>query len=289
MKLFCPAKINLFLHISGKRDDGYHTLDSLVGFLDIGDTLEVTEAQEFSLTADGPYAGELPPVEDNLVTRAARALEDATGNAADFNFHLTKYMPAASGIGAGSADAAAAIRALATFWQIGDTEMLYDIALKLGADVPVCLKAETSYVSGVGEVIEPLGLLPDAAVLLVNPGVAVSTGKVFAALEQVYTKKKMERRGFPSRDDMVAFLGQAKNGLTDAAISLAPEISDALDALRAQEDCQLARMSGSGATCFGIFKRMEHAESAADAIEAAHADWWVQPARLMLRPMLFVK
>jgi len=271
------AKINLTLHVTGRRADGYHLLDSLVVFVGVGDRLRARPATDLTLRIAGPQAAGLPAGDDNLVLRAARAFGPAPGAA----LVLDKHLPVASGIGGGSADAAAALRVLAALWG----RPLPDPAavLALGADVPVCLAGRPSRMQGVGEVLTPLPHpLPPAHAVLVNPGVAVATPAVFARLTR--------RDGAPMPDplprltDLAAltdFLAAMRNDLEPAAIALAPPVALARAALAAQPGCRLARMSGSGATCFGLFATAPAAQAAARAIGAAHPGWWVAAAPVL--------
>jgi 4-diphosphocytidyl-2-C-methyl-D-erythritol kinase len=269
---FAPAKVNLALHVTGRREDGYHLLDSLVVFADVGDTVTATPADRISLTVTGPMAADVPTDDNNLVLRAAR-LAGAHGMA----FSLHKCLPTASGIGGGSADAAATLRALSNL----TGRSLPPDAATLGADVPVCLAGLAARMRGIGERIEPLPGLPKLDAILVNPGTPMSTPLVFKAL--------VRRDGAPMPDPLPEFTGAAhltawlagqRNDLQEPAIRIAPVVAEVLDAIAAVPDCGLARMSGSGATCFGIFADARAAQSAARVIAAAHPDWWVVPTRL---------
>ena len=272
LRAFAPAKINLWLHVTGRRPDGYRELDSLVAFADVGDRLSAAPAQELTLTVSGPFAAALDAGADNLVLRAARSLAAHCGIPAQAALHLHKNLPVASGIGGGSADAAAALRLCARLWRadIGNAAMAR-LALDLGADVPACLAGGTARMTGIGEKLAPPDPAPPAApAVLVNPGIAVSTGQVFEALAGPF--------GSPAEDRGGDFAGRAaanRNDLEAPAIALVPEIADVLAALRAAPGLRLARMSGSGATCFGLFDGAAAAEAAARAIAAAHPAWWV--------------
>jgi len=272
LRAFAPAKINLWLHVTGRRPDGYRELDSLVAFADVGDRLSAAPAQELTLTVSGPFAAALDAGADNLVLRAARSLAAHCGIPAKAALHLHKNLPVASGIGGGSADAAAALHLCARLWRadIGNAAMAR-LALDLGADVPACLAGRTARMTGIGEKLAPPDPPPPAApAVLVNPGIAVSTGQVFEALAGPF--------GSPAEDRGGDFAGRAaanRNDLEAPAIALVPEIADVLAALRAPPGLRLARMSGSGATCFGLFDGAAAAEAAARAIAAAHPAWWV--------------
>jgi 4-diphosphocytidyl-2-C-methyl-D-erythritol kinase len=275
-----PAKINLYLHATGRRSDGLHLLDSLVVFAALGDVVTVTPGPEISLTRSGPLAGALPPVEDDLVYRAARLLAERAGVVAGAAIHVEKNLPIAGGIGGGSADAAAAIRALARLWEIDPpAELLASLAEDLGADLTVCLVSQPALVSGIGEILSSPGPLPPLHAVLVNPRVAVPTAEVFAAFAAGPPALPAEPNPIEAwSSDPAAFVGQLarqRNDLTDAALSLCPIIGDVLAGLGAQPECRLARMSGSGATCFGLFATLAAAQAAADAIGRDKPDWWV--------------
>lgn len=263
-----PAKINLFLHVGDKRADGFHALQSLVAFTDAGDDLGFAAGD--GLTIEGPFGAGLSAGDDNLIVRAAKALPGGKSAAVT----LTKNLPVASGIGGGSADCAATLRGLNALWDLGlDTRTLQDIGATLGSDVPVCITCRPQWMEGRGELVTELPALPRLAMVLVNPGVGVPTAKVFAALKA--------RRGvglalpprFAGAGDLVAYLQGTANDLEAPARAIAPVIGQVLDFIAA-EGALLARMSGSGATCFGLFENGTQAEHAAAAIRAAHPAWW---------------
>ncbi|HEY1412002.1 MAG TPA: 4-(cytidine 5'-diphospho)-2-C-methyl-D-erythritol kinase [Rhodopila sp.] len=272
---FAPAKINLHLHVVGRRHDGYHLLDSLVVFADIGDRLSVSPAEDLSLTVTGPFAAGLAAEPDNLVLRAARALADLSGLRLTGRLVLEKALPVASGIGGGSADAAATLRLLCRFWDITPpAEEMQRLAAGLGADVPVCLSGRPAVMSGIGEILTSAPALPGAGLVLVNPGVAVSTPSVFRARTGGFSDAAgFPFRGWPNAAALADDLRNTNNDLEAPARSLAPAIGDALTALSDNLGCLLARMSGSGATCFGLFDSADAARQAADAI--ARPGWWV--------------
>ena len=269
---FAPAKINLTLHVTGRRANGYHNLDSLVVFADRGDRLTASRAERMGLTITGPMAAGLAADEGNLVLRAAHLL-----GVGPTHLHLTKQLPLASGIGGGSSDAAAAIRALCLLHGIP----LPDAAsvAGLGADVPVCLSPHPQRMRELGERIESVSGLPDFWMVLVNPGVALPTPTVFAALDRPDGAPMPDRLpNWPDLPALAAFLSAQRNDLEPAALALAPPVAAALAALRSQSRCALARMSGSGATCFGLFPYAAAATAAAAAITHAQPDWWVAAA-----------
>ncbi len=286
ISVFAPAKVNLTLHVTGQRDDGYHVLDSLVAFADIGDQLFIQIGNTISVTTEGPEAAAVPGDMNNLVLRVAGLFEDMPGA----SFLLTKNLPVSSGIGGGSADAAAAFRGLMAFWSGGETDPalfapertpMFAGLLELGADIPMCLMSQAARVTGIGEKIEPLSAMPAIDAVLVNPRRAVSTPAVFKAM-QSRNNPAMDTTlpRFAGFNDFVMWLSQQRNDMQDAAIGLEPAVSDVLLALNAQPACRLARMSGSGATCFGLFEDAQKAQVAAQALTARHPGWWVQPTKL---------
>jgi len=280
------AKINLFLHVVGKRKDGYHLLDSLIVFADVHDTIEARPAASLSLVVKGPFAAALKKSgapQNNLVLRAARALRTAAKVRAGAKIILTKRLPVASGIGGGSADAAATLKALARLWQLDiDAAALARIGLALGADVPVCLAGKAAYVGGIGDTLAPTSVLPAAPMVLVNPGIAVPTKSVFKRRSGAFSEPG--RFADPARNAIALgiLLARTHNDLTVAALGIAPVIADAMARLFAQPGCSIARMSGSGATCYGIFETDEQAAAATAALGAAHRKWWVQQTRLVV-------
>lgn len=276
-----PAKINLYLHVTGKRPDGYHTLDSLVVFAAIQDVVDARPADTLSLSVEGPFAHAVPVGPDNLVLRAAQALAVAAGQETGAHLTLTKRLPAASGIGGGSADAAAALRALRRLWNVDlDDAALDRIALGLGADVPVCLHGKAAFMGGIGEHLAPPPALPQCWLVLANPGISVSTPDVFRARTGAYSPEGRFAYAPANAAELAALLGARRNDLEAPATSLVPAIADVKAALMGEDGCVLARLSGSGATVFGLFSTAEAASHAALALAAGHPDWWVRPASL---------
>lgn len=282
---FARAKVNLCLHVVGQRDDGYHLLDSLAVFPGLGDRLTAEPASGLSLTLRGPFALDLDAGGDNLALRAALALDGwatarGDGRARGAALTLDKTLPIASGIGGGSADAAAALRVLCGLWDLCPSAAdLAAMALPLGADVPVCLGQRAAWMRGVGERLAPAPALPPFWLVLANPGVAVPTPAIFKALSQKNNPPPPpppER--FAEAPALVRWLAETRNDLEAPAVSLRPEIAGALSALSALPGCALARMSGSGATCFGIFATETLALSGADALRSAEPGWWVAAA-----------
>ena len=273
-----PAKINLTLRVLGQLADGYHRLDSLVGFAEIGDRLTVAAGTSLSLTVTGPFASALrgTPPDQNLAFRAADALRIAVGRPElGATLTLEKHLPIASGIGGGSADAAAALRLLPRLWGLDPATLpLAGIAARLGADVPMCLLGKSARVAGVGDVIDPVPL-PRVAAVLVNPGVPVETKAAFAAREGEFSLPLLALPPLQGVDDLADLVQRGGNDLTRPALTLAPVIADVLKALRAAPNCRAAALSGSGATCFGLFPTRDARTEAAARIKTAHPDWWV--------------
>lgn len=278
-----PAKINLCLHLTGLRDDGYHLLESLVVFADVGDVLRVSPSDALSLTVDGPFAEGVPTDDANLVLKAARRLRDLRGVSQGAHVHLTKHLPHGGGIGGGSSDAACAIRLLAEMWQVPALTSVE--ALPLGADVPVCLCApHATEMRGIGENLRRAPFQPSGWLVLVNPRVMVPTGKVFALHDALYPFSPLGMDPLDAVTDMDDFetwlLGQ-RNDLTKVTTesSIAPVVAAVLKELR--QDAQDADMSGSGSTCWGHFVSADAAHESADRIARAHPDWWVNAARIL--------
>ena len=290
LQLAAPAKLNLYLHIAGRRDDGYHRVDSLIAFAETGDIVTVTPARDLTLVVDGPFAAALPPSEDNLVLRAAAQLRARASVASGAAITLTKNLPVASGIGGGSADAAATLRALAVLWRLdAETCGSAAIAAGLGADVPVCLDGRTSLVTGIGDRIAASPRLPAIPVVLANPGVALPTADVFRGYDAAQSQHggmgvADDWRGIADAATLATRLSATANDLEAAAIALAPAIADALAALGALPGCLLARMSGSGATCLALFADDAAARAAAAALQATCPRWWVVATRLRSAP-----
>ncbi|HXE29212.1 MAG TPA: 4-(cytidine 5'-diphospho)-2-C-methyl-D-erythritol kinase [Stellaceae bacterium] len=279
-----PAKLNLYLHVTGRRADGYHLLDSLAAFSDIGDRLSVAPAPRLTLEITGPFARDLAEDDPrkNLVWRAAEALAARLDRVPDVALTLEKNLPVASGIGGGSSDAAAALKALAAHWQASlDEQTLCAIAAELGADVPVCVVARASFFGGIGDEIVPAPPLPPAPLLLVNPGIALPTASVFRARQGAFSPPARFAAAPASVAELAALLKERRNDLTDAAIGIVPAIGTVLARLAAQPGALLARMSGSGATCFALFETTAAAEAAAASLKLEQPRWWVAPGQLV--------
>lgn len=267
------AKINLTLHVTGQRADGYHLLDSLVVFAELADRISARRAPTLSLTVTGPMASGVPAGGDNLVLRAARLMAAAPPLA----LRLEKHLPVASGIGGGTADAAATLRLLArlTGQPLPDAAAL----LQLGADVPVCLAGCPARMRGIGEMLDPVPPLPGFWLVLVNPGVAVPTPAIFRALASRQNPAMPEVPHLADAGALARWLAAQRNDLQPAAVAIEPVIARVLAALADQAGCLLARMSGSGATCFGLFAEESAAMPATAALQAAHPGWWVVGTR----------
>lgn len=282
-----PAKINLFLHVLGRRSDGYHLLESLVSFADIGDRLALVPAAGLALRIDGPFGEGLAGEADNLVLKAARAFAAHIGGAGLGAFHLTKNLPVASGLGGGSSDAAAALRLMARLNGLRlDDPRLMDCARFLGADVPVCLQAGPRLMRGIGHELGPVLEASTMPALLVNPGIAVETRAVFAGLGLSAGERHVfeEPPGTPDATEgpVERLKRSTVNHLEVPAKAVAPVINTVIESLAAQPGCRIARMSGSGATCFALFSTDAEVRATAQAIGAAYPCWWVAPCRITM-------
>jgi 4-diphosphocytidyl-2-C-methyl-D-erythritol kinase len=278
------AKVNLTLRVLRRRADGYHDIDSLLVYADLADRLSLKPGGDLELTVHGPTAGAAGSLVDNLVLKAAGALAARVPTLQLGAFALDKRLPVAAGLGGGSADAAAALRLLARANGILlDDPRLTDAARASGADVPVCLDPRPRRMQGIGDVLSPPLTLPSLPAVLVNPGVSLSTKDVFDALAISESAKEQPLdRAVPPNEQaaLLSYLAVRPNDLEGPAIALAPMIADVLAALRAVPGCRLARMSGSGATCFGLFDDLQAAETAAAALRQSHPSWWVQATEL---------
>jgi len=276
------AKINLFLHVTGRRPDGYHSLESLVVFADLADLIQIESSDELSLTIRGPFAAGLPADQGNLVLQAALLLAEATGSVPRGRIILTKNLPVAAGIGGGSADAAATLLALRSWWRVAmDDAALHELAAELGADVPVCLGSRPTTISGIGHDLMGVEVLPPCALLLVNPNQAVRTADVFAQLQPPYATPHCLDRAWPTKSvslsaaTLTEVLNRTRNDLEPAARTLAPVIGEVLADISALRHCRLARMSGSGATCFGLFDDLSAARAASAELAGQRPYWWI--------------
>jgi 4-diphosphocytidyl-2-C-methyl-D-erythritol kinase len=272
------AKVNLWLNVVGRRDDGYHLLDSLVAFVDLADQVEVRPDDRLSLALDGPLAGVLAGEADNLVLKAGRLLADRAGVAPRAAIRLTKHVPVAAGLGGGSADAAATLRELVALWRVAmPEEELFDLAARLGADVPMCLAGRTAFVSGIGDRLAWAPPLPACAVLLVNSGTALPTRDVFAARRGAFSPARPAPRPWNDLTELAGVLAERGNDLTAAAVAIAPVVGEVLEALGGS-GARHAAMSGSGATCFALYDSDDLARHAASALPQA---WWRHVGRFV--------
>jgi 4-diphosphocytidyl-2-C-methyl-D-erythritol kinase len=263
---FAPAKINLSLRVGRAREDGYHPLDSLVTFADWGDTITVRDEIALMMSMSGEASEDLIEEENNLVLRAARALQDHAGIDKGAMIHLHKEIPVAAGLGGGSADAAATLRALNQLWELDlELDELAQIGLSIGADVPACVYSRPLRMRGIGEWIELIDNFPAFNAVLINPGVRVSTGKVFEAFDETQPAELKEAKG--RGPNVLDWLSREPNSLERPAMRVQPKIKKALQWLDRQDGVDLVRMSGSGASCFAIFEDDADAEKAADAYE----------------------
>jgi 4-diphosphocytidyl-2-C-methyl-D-erythritol kinase len=282
---FAPAKVNLTLHVLGRRSDGYHEIESLVAFADVGDRLTFIPGDRLTLDVSGPGAEASGAIGDNLVLKAARELAARIDRVLAGRFVLDKQLPVAAGLGGGSSDAAAALRLLARHNNLSlDDSRLYAAARATGADVPVCLDPKARMMRGIGEILAAPIALPELPAVLVNPGVAVPTKDVFAALAASALTSPAQLEDFIAIDadaaSLVSVLAARRNDLEIPAIKLQPIIADVLRALLATPGCLLARMSGSGATCFALFGSIAAAQDVAQRMQASHPGWWVRAASL---------
>jgi len=284
------AKVNLTLHVLGRRADGYHDLESLVAFAECADGLTFTEAADFSLSVTGPRAADCGDLTDNLVAKAARLLAERVPQLKSGAFVLDKHLPAAAGIGGGSADAAATLRLLAGANALRhDDARLVAAAQAAGADVPVCLLSSGCMMRGAGERVTPMPL-PRLPCVLINPGVPVPTRDVFAAIglksgdtfapPAGSTNAIAWPTGSAKPDDWLVAIASGRNDLEPVAVKIQPVIAAVLSLLREAQGCTLARMSGSGATCFALFDTDASAMAAAARLKGLHPKWWVEASAL---------
>lgn len=281
--MLAPAKINLDLLITAKRDDGYHLLDSLVVFADFGDELTVEEADHLSIEISGPFARELSHGDDNLVLKAAKLFCQECGEEPNLKFHLVKNLPVSSGIGGGSADAAAALKLCIDYYSIdiGEDD-LKNIALKLGADVPVCLKSTPVQMTDIGDGLKDFILADPLYMVLVNPGVSVSTPEIFKQYSLSKPRFNKLRKNINSEIHlplMIKTLKESENSLQVSAISVEPRVKKVLNVLEQTDDAMLTRMSGSGATCFAIYNSNNECKMAVQKIKDEMPKWWVKAVK----------
>ncbi len=278
-----PAKLNLYLHVTGRRADGYHELDSLIAFAAPFDLVSAAPAKELSLHLSGPFAPDLNSADgQNLVEKAARRLAELADIKPAVRITLDKQLPIAAGIGGGSSDAAATLRVLTSLWRLKiNSKALQALALSLGADVPMCLHGKTCFAGGIGEKLDVVPALPDCALVLANPGVSVATPNVFRARSGAFSAPARFTEAPKDVGALAELLAARRNDLEAPAKALAPVIDDVLYALGELPGCRFARMSGSGATCFALFEDASEAVAAADILRAQHGDWWIAPSSLI--------
>ncbi|MGB4057286.1 MAG: 4-(cytidine 5'-diphospho)-2-C-methyl-D-erythritol kinase [Alphaproteobacteria bacterium] len=284
LNVFAPAKVNLYLHVTGRLDNGYHTLDSLVAFTDIGDQIEITPAPEFQFSIDGPYAKGFSPKEidhspdsSNLVVQAAWALARMAQKIPSVHIRLTKNLPLASGLGGGSSDAAAVIWGLLEWWKLPrDTQGLQSLMTRLGADVPACFSCRPSRLRGIGDILDPTPPMGEVPIILINPGKPCMTADVFSRFTGGFREPVALPKNLETLNDLLGFLDKQNNDLLKPALDTVPEIKNVLQSLSASKSCLLSRMTGSGASCFGLFKTQEEAKETAKKIQNDKPGWWIK-------------
>ena len=282
------AKINLFLHVTNKLETGFHSLESMVGFCTYGDRIRLDPSDHFHLSYSGPFAENLYQQQGtNLVEKAAYAYAEHARCQPRIAIHLEKNVPIASGIGGGSADAAAVLKGVSHFWGDISQQALKTIALSLGADIPMCLSGKASVARGIGEDLIPIAALPKLDILLANPMIQISTPAIFKARNGDFTATLHPSKiptSFNAVKDLVSFLSKTRNDLAAPAIQLAPEIHQVLSALADQDQCLFTRMSGSGATCFAFFPSRKACRQAEITLRHTYSKWWFQSSQLISMP-----
>ena len=276
IKVIAHAKVNLTLHVVGQRANGYHELQSLVCLTEFGDQIHLTPDVDFSFQVTGPYAAGIPVDDRNLVVQAAKFMAKKHSKTLDCQIILEKNLPMASGIGGGSSDAAAMMRALSQYWSVPLPNA--DELMALGADIPVCMTTGLTLMEGAGEDLTQLSTAPNWGVVLVNPNVGVSTPAVFNALNSKHNPPMQDVAG---NCVDIAWLGDQRNDLELPAMAMVPEVATVVDAISAAPQNQVARMSGSGATCFGLFADVVLAKAAASYLQKAYPNWWVVATKLV--------
>jgi len=284
MQIFAPAKINLYLHVTQKLANGYHHLDSLVAFTDIGDMVTITPADSFSFEIDGPLARALKgrdaddsPQSGNLVVQAVWRIAEMANRRPDIVVKLTKTLPLGAGIGGGSSDAAAAAYGLCKLWGIAeDDPALHAILLSLGADVPVCFHGVSARIQGIGDILSPAPAMPEIPIVLAYPGKPCSTVDVFHGFNGDFREMVAVPKSLEDYDRCILFLGACHNDLLASALRVVPDVENVLSALQSADGCELARMSGSGSCCFGLFRDVATAGNIAEQLQRENPDWWVK-------------
>ena len=282
IKASAPAKVNLTLHVTGQRGDGYHLLDSLVVFADVADQLTATTAPDMRMSVSGPFSPGVPSDHTNLIMRAAETLRAVRGVKLGAALALEKHLPHAAGIGSGSSDAAATLAMLAELWRVAPLPATAPEVAALGADVPVCVGApRPARMSGIGDVLSPVASLPDCALVLVRPPVDVPTPEVFKRLGTKDGSPMSQLREGLDYEGFVRWLMAQRNDLQTPAEAIAPEITEAIARLKSLPAVSVVGMSGSGATCFAVVKDMATARHVARIVQVARMEWWVAPAALL--------
>ncbi len=286
--VFAPAKLNLYLHVLGRMDNGYHDLDSLIAFADIGDEIKISPSADFEFEVSGPFAAafsakemDASPHSSNIVVKAVWAMARAAKRAPNFKVTLEKNLPMGAGIGGGSSDAAALIWGLCELWDIPrNAPFLLPLMMQLGADVPVCLNCQSAQVRGAGEKILQGPDFDEVPIVMIYPGKHCSTPAVFKHFGGEFLPAVDVPERFESFEALIEFLRGTSNSLSLPASDHVPDIENVLNALNAENACALARMTGSGSSCFGLFKTMKDAQKTAARLEADNPDWWVKTAWL---------
>lgn len=282
IKASAPAKVNLTLHVTGQRDDGYHLLDSLVVFAGVADQLSATIASDLRISVSGPFSMGVPTDHSNLMMRAAETLRSVRGVSKGAALTLEKHLPHAAGIGSGSSDAAATLSMLAELWQVAPLPATAPEVAALGADVPACIGAPRPVrMTGIGDVLSPVAQLPDCALVLVRPPVAVPTAPIFKGLASKEGPAMTQLPEGLDYDGFLHWLKAQRNDLLPTAAVIAPEITEAIAKLKSLPSVSVAGMSGSGATCFALVRDMATARHVARIVQVARMDWWVAPAALL--------
>ena len=282
ISLLAPAKVNLFLHISGKRSDGLHLLDSLITFAGIYDSITIKPSPELNLSLKGPFSNKNISIENNLVLKATKALAKYSNIEPKIDIVVTKEIPVASGLGGASVDAAATLKLLKIYWDLNiGNRALYNIAENLGADVPACLVGKTIRVEGVGEILKEAKELPPCWFVFVNPGTQLITKEVFELRSDVFNNKYKNEKYPDNIHELEQMFSKTQNGLLKPAIQLVPEIELVIKKLRDTKNIIDARLNGSGATCFGIFPTENDAKIAVQTITKGNPHWWIKAAPLI--------
>ncbi len=284
LQIFAPAKVNLFLQVTGKRADGYHALDSLITFADVGDVITIGPMEGFAFNIEGPYAGSFgarekvaTPDSKNLVVKAVWTLARMVNRSPSFSITLGKNIPLGAGLGGGSADAAAVLWGLCRYWNIApEMDILQDLMMQLGADVPVCFESQTRFIAGAGEKLSAPLELPEIYAVIINPGQPCATKTVFQNFAGTFSVPADRPSSFQDQETLFDYLKTTRNDLLPAALKVVPQIQNCLNQLENSDGCAVARMSGSGSSCFGLYKSEKEAEAACTSIKDTNPDWWVR-------------